>query len=57
VQSALSPEESALAREVAKELSAPELRAWFDELGKLSVPDAVAKVRKLVSGYGKNGAS
>ncbi len=57
VQSALSPEEAAIAREVAKELSAGELRAWFDELSKLSVPDAVAKVRKLVSGFGKDGGA
>lgn len=55
VQSQLTPEEGAIAREVAKELSAAELRAWFDELSKLSVPDAVAKVRKLVSGFGKEG--
>lgn len=57
VQSALTPEESAIAREVAKELSASELRAWFDELGKLSVPEAVEKVRKLISGFGKTGGA
>jgi hypothetical protein len=57
VQSVLTPEESAIAREVAKELSATELRAWFDELGALSVPDAVAKVRKLISGFGKTGGA
>lgn len=57
VQSALTPEESAIAREVARELSAAELRAWFDELSKLSVPEAVEKVRKLISGFGKNGGA
>src|SRR5687767_8075688 len=57
VQSALTPEEAAIAREVAKELSAAELRTWFDELSKLSVPDAVEKVRKLISGFGKAGGA
>jgi hypothetical protein len=57
VQSALTPEESAIAREVAKELSAADLRAWFDELSTLSVPDAVTKVRKLISGLGKTGGA
>ncbi len=54
VQSALRPEEAALAREVASELAPAELRAWFDELAGLSVPDAVAKIRDLI---GKGGAS
>lgn len=54
VQSALKPEEAALAREVAGELAPAELRAWFDELGALRVPDAVAKIRSLI---GKGGAS
>jgi hypothetical protein len=57
VQSALTPEEGAIARDVAKELGAAELRAWFDELSKLSVPEAVAKVRKLISGFGKEGGA
>lgn len=57
VQSMLAPEESALAREVAKELTPTELRAWFEELSELSVPDAVAKVRKLISGFGKAGGA
>ena len=57
VQSALTPEEAAVAREVAKELSATELRAWFDDLSALSVPDAVAKVQKLISGFGKDGGA
>lgn len=55
IQSSLSPEEAALAREVAGQLSPTELRAWFDELSKLSVPDAAAKIRKVVSGA-KGGA-
>lgn len=54
VQSALKPEEAALAREVAGDLEPGALRAWFDELSKLSVPDAVAKIRALI---GKGGAS
>ena len=48
IQSVLTPEEAALAREVAGELAPAELRAWFDELSKLSVPDAVVKIRTLV---------
>jgi hypothetical protein len=48
VQSALTPEEGALAREVAGELEPAQLRAWFDELSKLSVPDAVQKIRSLI---------
>jgi hypothetical protein len=49
VQSALTPQEAKLAREVAKELSPAELRGWFDELKKLSVADAVEKVRALTA--------
>ncbi|MCX5747977.1 MAG: hypothetical protein NT062_36410 [Proteobacteria bacterium] len=55
VQSALTPAEATLAREVAADLSAAELRTWFDELSKLAVPDAVAKIRTLVGP--KGGAS
>lgn len=55
IQSSLSPEEAALAREVAGQLNPTELRAWFDELSKLSVPDAATKIRKVVSGA-KGGA-
>jgi len=51
VQSALKPEEAALAREVASGLGAAELRAWFDELSKLSVPQAVQKIRVLIAGH------
>jgi hypothetical protein len=45
IQSALTPDEAALAREVASTLSPRELRAWLAELGPLSVPDAVAVIR------------
>lgn len=50
IQSALKPEEAAVARSVAAELSPAELRSWFDELKKLSVPQAVQKIRVLVAG-------
>jgi len=50
IQSALMPEEAALARDVASNLSPAELRAWFDELSKLSVPQAVQKIRVLIAG-------
>jgi hypothetical protein len=50
IQSALQPAEAALAREVATTLGPAELRAWFDELSKLSVPQAVQKIRVLVAG-------
>ncbi len=46
IQQALTPKEAALAREVAKSFSPAELRAWFAELSKLSVPDAVAAIRR-----------
>ena len=49
VQAALTPHEAALASEVAKELKPAELRAWFDELSKLAVPEAVEKVRGLIA--------
>lgn len=50
IQSALTPEEAQLARAVAADLAPVELRAWFDELRKLSVPQAVQKIRVLVAG-------
>ncbi len=50
VQSALKPEEAALAREVASNLEPAALRSWFDELTKLSVPQAVQKIRVLIAG-------
>jgi hypothetical protein len=49
VQGALTPHEAAHAREVATELKPAELRAWFDELKKLSVPDAAEKIRGLIA--------
>jgi hypothetical protein len=55
IQSELTAEEVALVQTVAKDLSPAELRAWFDDLSTLSVPDAVAKIRALVTG--KGGAS
>ncbi len=48
IQAALKPEEAALARQVAAELSPAEMRAWFAELSALSVPDAVAKIRAFI---------
>jgi len=50
IQSALKPEEAAMARDVAGSLAPAELRAWFDELSKLSVPQAVQKIRVLIAG-------
>jgi hypothetical protein len=50
VQSALTSEERDLAREVAANLTAAELRTWFDELSALSVPDAADKIRKIIGG-------
>ena len=50
IQSALKPEEAVMARDVAGNLGAAELRAWFDELSKLSVPQAVQKIRVLIAG-------
>ncbi len=50
IQSALTPDEAALARAVAADLAPAELRAWFDELKKLSVPQAVQKIRVLIAG-------
>ena len=55
VQSALEPHEVAYVQAIAKEFSPAELRGWFDELSKLSVPDAVARIRGLIAG--KDGAS
>ena len=57
IQSALTPEEVAFVQEVAKELSPAEQRGWFDKLGKLSVPDAVATIRDLIAGNGKTGGA
>ena len=56
IQAALEPQEVAYVQEVAKDLSPAELRSWFDELSKLSVPDAVTRVRGLIAGQ-NGGAS
>ena len=39
-----------IAREVAASFKPAELRAWFDELIKLSVQQAVQKIRVLIAG-------
>jgi hypothetical protein len=46
----LTPEERMIAITLAQELSADERAAWFAELAPLSVADAVARVRKVLSG-------
>lgn len=53
VRAALTPEESALAGQIAKALSAAELRALLGELAALSIPEAVARVRTLLAGPAK----
>lgn len=50
VQASLSPEEAAIARDVASKVTASELRTWAEDLRALSVPDAVAKIRTLIAG-------
>jgi hypothetical protein len=50
IQSQLKPEEAALAKQLAAELSPAELRAWFDEMSKLEVAQAVQKIRVLLAG-------
>lgn len=50
IQNALKPDEAALAKQLAAELSPIEMRAWFDELSKLEVPQAVQKIRVLLAG-------
>ena len=49
IQSVLDPKEAALAREVASSLPPAELRAWFDELTKLTVAEAVKKIRVMLT--------
>ena len=56
VQSALEPQEVAYVQAIAKEFTPAELRGWFDELSKLSVPDAVTRIRGLIAGK-KDGVS
>lgn len=57
IQAALGPEQAALARELAAELTPGEVRAWLAELSALSVPDAVAKIRSILSGTAKKGGA
>ncbi len=49
IQSVLDPKEAELAREVASSLPRAELRAWFDELTKLTVAEAVKKIRVMLT--------
>jgi hypothetical protein len=46
----LTPEERMLAISLAQELSPDERAAWFAELAPMSVGDAVARLRKVLSG-------
>jgi hypothetical protein len=55
VQAMLTPEESALAREIASALEPTELRAWFDDLSKLDVTEAADKIRSFIGGTVKKG--
>jgi len=48
IQAALTPDEAALAREVAQDLAPADLQTWFAELSALSVPQAVARVRAML---------
>lgn len=48
IQSALTADEAAMAREVASSLSPRELRAWMGDLRSMSVADAVAMIRKHI---------
>lgn len=48
IQAALTPEEAALAREVAQDLAPADLQTWFAELSTLSVAQAVARVRTML---------
>jgi hypothetical protein len=56
IQAALTPDEARLARAIAAELSPDELRGWFAELKQLTVAEAVAKIRTLISGAAKPAA-
>ena len=57
IQSALKPDEAALARQLAAELTPVEMRAWLADLSSISVPDAVAKIRSLLAGKAKSGGA
>lgn len=56
IQKALTAEEAALAKEVAKGLTPAELNAWIGELAPLSVLDAVARIRSIIAKLGPAGA-
>lgn len=45
IQSALEPEEAKRTSELVRHLGAAELRSWFGELAKLTVPQAVQSIR------------
>ncbi|HWO21288.1 MAG TPA: hypothetical protein VNO30_21120 [Kofleriaceae bacterium] len=55
VQAMLTPEESALAREIAGALEPAALRAWFDDLSKREVAEAAYKIRSFIAGTVKKG--
>jgi len=58
IQSELTAEEAALARAAAAELSPHDLRAWFEQLSQMSIPDAVKRVRGLLAeSLGSSGKS
>lgn len=49
IMTKLTPEEKEIATGLAKELSESEQARWFSQLKRLSVDDAVAKIRALVT--------
>lgn len=57
VQSRLTDEERSVARAAAAEMSPEEVQRWIAALGKLSVDEAVAEVRRLIGGAKAGGAS
>ena len=48
IQAQLTPAEAARARQLGAQLSPTELRAFFDQLADLPVPEAVSKIRSLI---------
>lgn len=50
IYNALEPKEAVTACEVAAQFSEDELRAWFRQLTKLDVQQAVQHIRVLVAG-------
>lgn len=48
IQAALHPSEAILVQRVARELEPGELMVWIEDLRRLSVPDAVGKIRELI---------